>query len=78
MSSKFEVRNDPAVIRNFGSLLIELAKIVPDGICCFFPSYTYMEGTVAMWDEMVLFWRYSLLPCLFCIDVGHARPDFPA
>jgi len=54
ISSKFEVRNDPAVVRNFGNILIELSKIVPDGIACFFPSYIYMEAIIAMWNEMNL------------------------
>lgn len=53
ISSQFEVRNDPAVVRNFGNLLVELSKIVPDGLAGFFPSYIYMESIVAMWHEMV-------------------------
>lgn len=53
ISSKFEVRNDPAVVRNFGNILVELAKCVPDGLACFFPSYIYMESIISMWNEMV-------------------------
>jgi DNA excision repair protein ERCC-2 len=53
ISSRFEVRNDPAVVRNFGNILVEYSKIVPDGIVCFFPSYLYMESIVAAWNEMV-------------------------
>ena len=52
ISSRFEVRNDPAVVRNFGSLLIEYCKAVPDGIVAFFPSYLYMESIVSSWMEM--------------------------
>ncbi|KAF8582332.1 DNA repair helicase [Ramaria rubella] len=52
ISSRFEVRNDPAVVRNFGSILIEYSKIVPDGIVAFFPSYLYMESIVAAWNDM--------------------------
>lgn len=47
------MRNDPAVVRNFGSILIEYSKIVPDGIVAFFPSYLYMESIVAAWNDMV-------------------------
>jgi DNA excision repair protein ERCC-2 len=54
ISSKFEVRSDPAVVRNYGNLLLEMCKIIPDGIVCFFPSYLYMESIVAMWNEMGL------------------------
>lgn len=53
ISSQFEVRNDPAVVRNFGSILVEYSKIVPDGIVAFFPSYLYMESIVAAWNDMV-------------------------
>ena len=55
ISSRFEVRNDPAVVRNFGSILVEYSKIVPDGIVAFFPSYLYMESIVAAWNDMVRF-----------------------
>lgn len=53
ISSRFEVRNDPAVVRNFGTILIEYCKAVPDGIVVFFPSYLYMESIVAAWNDMV-------------------------
>ncbi|KAG9300434.1 hypothetical protein G9A89_010059 [Geosiphon pyriformis] len=64
ISSKFEVRNDPAVVRNFGQILAECAKIVPDGIVAFFPSYLYMESIVAMWHEMGILnqaWKSKLI-----------------
>ncbi|KAJ3218139.1 hypothetical protein HDU67_006543 [Dinochytrium kinnereticum] len=52
VSSKFEVRNDVAVVRNYGNILIEFARIVPDGLVCFFPSYLYLESIVASWNEL--------------------------
>ncbi|KAJ2757173.1 TFIIH/NER complex ATP-dependent 5'-3' DNA helicase subunit [Coemansia pectinata] len=64
MSSKFEVRNDPAVVRNYGNLLIEMARAVPDGIVAFFPSYLYMESIVAMWNENGVLkdvWKHKLI-----------------
>ena len=42
ISSKFETREDPAVIRNYGVLLVEMCRVVPDGVVAFFTSYTYM------------------------------------
>ncbi len=70
ISSRYEVRNDMAVVRNFGNLLVEMSAIVPDGtrdvilqiiinatiigLVCFFTSYLYMEQIVAMWNEMGL------------------------
>ena len=49
ISSKFETRDDVAVIRNYGQLLVEFAAAVPDGLVCFFTSYMYMESVVAAW-----------------------------
>ncbi|XP_038642017.1 general transcription and DNA repair factor IIH helicase subunit XPD [Scyliorhinus canicula] len=51
ISSKFETREDIAVIRNYGNLLLEMSAIVPDGIVSFFTSYHYMENIVASWYE---------------------------
>eukprot|EP00795_Rhopilema_esculentum_P003154 gene3154-1459_t len=51
ISSKFETRDDIAVIRNYGNLLVELSASVPDGIVCFFVSYLYMETAVSIWND---------------------------
>lgn len=52
MTSRFEIRNDPAVVRNYGTLLLEFCRVTPDGLVCFFPSYIYLEMIVTMWHEM--------------------------
>jgi DNA excision repair protein ERCC-2 len=51
LTSRFDARSDPAVVRNYGALLAEFARIVPDGLVCFFPSYVFMETIVAAWQE---------------------------
>lgn len=51
MTSKFESREDVAVVRNYGNLVVEIASVVPDGVVCFFTSYIYMETTIASWYE---------------------------
>ena len=64
VSSRFEVRNDPAVVRNYGQMLIEFSKIIPDGIVAFFPSYLYMESIVSAWNEMQILdevWKHKLI-----------------
>lgn len=64
ISSKYETRDDTAVIRNYGQLLVETAKTVPDGIVCFFTSYLYLESVVASWyDQGIVdtLLRYKLL-----------------
>lgn len=49
LTSKFEAREDVAVIRNYGNLLLSMAAVIPDGLVCFFTSYVYMESIVAAW-----------------------------
>lgn len=64
ISSRFEIRNDPSVVRNYGSLLIEFSKITPDGMVVFFPSYLYMESIISMWQGMGVLdevWKYKLI-----------------
>ncbi|XP_057323789.1 general transcription and DNA repair factor IIH helicase subunit XPD [Microplitis mediator] len=51
ISSKYETRDDVAVIRNYGQLLVEFAAAVPDGLVCFFTSYLYMESVIAAWYD---------------------------
>jgi len=52
ITSKFESRSDTSVIRNLGNLIIDLSAIVPDGIVCFFTSYSYMEEVLLQWSDM--------------------------
>jgi DNA excision repair protein ERCC-2 len=51
LSTKFETRGDPSVVRNYGRLLVDLAAVVPDGMVCFFVSYSYMDSIVAAWHD---------------------------
>ena len=52
VSTKFDMRNDENVIRNYGRMLIELSGAIPDGIICFFVSYSYMDQIVSKWNDM--------------------------
>ena len=64
VSSGFQIRNDPSVVRNYGNLLTEFAKITPDGLVVFFPSYLYMESIISMWQSMHILdeiWNYKLI-----------------
>jgi DNA excision repair protein ERCC-2 len=35
-----------------GNILLEMSKIVPDGLVAFFPSYLYMESIVSAWNDL--------------------------
>ena len=64
ISTGFAIRNDPGVVRNYGTLLQEFARITPDGLVVFFPSYLYMESIISMWQGMGVLdevWRYKLI-----------------
>lgn len=64
ISSRFEIRNDPSIVRNYGNLLIEFSKITPDGLVVFFPSYLYMESIISSWQSMGILdqvWQYKLI-----------------
>ena len=49
--SKHDQRENTGVVRNYGSLLVELSTTVPDGIICYFPSAKYMEFVLIKWNE---------------------------
>lgn len=65
MTTKFESREDLAVTRNYGHLLVEMSSIVPDGIVAFFPSYHYLESTFATWYEQNLIQKIQQHKLLF-------------
>mmetsp|Transcript_34561 Transcript_34561/g.97475 ORF Transcript_34561/g.97475 Transcript_34561/m.97475 type:complete len:753 (+) Transcript_34561:3-2261(+) len=52
VSSKFDLRHDMNVIRNYGKMLVEMAQAIPDGLVCFFVSYLYMDQIVSKWNDM--------------------------
>ncbi|PYH64247.1 TFIIH/NER complex ATP-dependent 5'-3' DNA helicase subunit RAD3 [Aspergillus vadensis CBS 113365] len=64
ISSSFQIRNDPGVVRNYGNLVLEFSRITPDGVVVFFPSYLYMESIISMWQGMGILdsiWNYKLI-----------------
>jgi len=66
LSSKFDLREDADVLRNYGHLLEELVQTVPDGIVCFFTSKVYMRKVIKNWFETGALTRLgNLKPCFF-------------
>ncbi|OQR86924.1 ATP-dependent RNA helicase [Achlya hypogyna] len=45
----FQKRNLPQTMDEVGRILINLVRIVPAGVVCFFPSYAYEQQIVAHW-----------------------------
>ena len=82
VSTKFDMREDDNVIRNYGRMLIELSSAIPDGIVSFFVSYSYMDKIISKWNEMGIlqvFPPFSLCQleqnCKCCIHLIRLR-DF--
>eukprot|EP00040_Diaphanoeca_grandis_P006655 m.38187 g.38187 ORF g.38187 m.38187 type:complete len:770 (+) comp17855_c0_seq1:155-2464(+) len=51
LTSAYESREDVAVLRGYGGLVTDMCSAVPDGVICFFVSYTYMESIVSTWAD---------------------------
>lgn len=61
MSTKFDQRDDPSVVRNYGALMIELAGTVPDGVVCFFTRYVCVCVYVQQqWLFVLRGWQFIL------------------
>ena len=73
MSSAYNLRDKPDVVRNYGDLLINISNVVPDGIICFFTSYDYMERTIATWYVNVYIFVLALPSNIYktCMPVLH-------
>lgn len=54
LTTKFDLRKDINVMRNYGQLLLRCASSIPDGICVFFTSYQYLEDIITYWDSINL------------------------
>lgn len=59
MSTKFGLRSNADITRNYANLLLNVSKVVPDGIVCFFPSYHYMESIISSWNDIG--WNQKLM-----------------
>ena len=46
--------SDRNTIANYGQLVVEMARSVPDGVVAFFTSYSYMQEIVREWHTMGL------------------------
>lgn len=75
ISSKFESRDNNEVIRNYGTLLVEMASVVPDGMVCFFTSYVYMKSIVASWYEQGLIDKIQKHKLLFIETTDSVETD---
>jgi DNA excision repair protein ERCC-2 len=74
VSTQFEMRKEPGVVRNYGRMLVELAGVVPDGLVCFFVSYSYMDYIIGQWHHMGVLKELSATKLVFIeTQVGGLR-----
>ena len=53
-------------------MLVELAAAIPDGIVCFFVSYSYMDAVVSKWNDMGILQARTSLPVLHPLHISSA------
>ena len=54
LTTEYTERGNTILNKNYGELLLELSKVVPDGLVVFFPSYSYLEEIVTEWNKLGL------------------------
>ena len=69
-----------AVIRNYGNILVEMAAVVPDGIVCFFTSYSYMVShsilslshpfTILLLLLQLIRTLFNIIKCFSCLGLS--------
>ncbi|KAI7873826.1 DNA repair helicase [Lichtheimia hyalospora FSU 10163] len=55
----FESRKDEKLMDELGLALVNLSNVIPDGVVCFFPSFTYLEQVYKRWAERDFLERLS-------------------
>lgn len=51
LTSEYAVMSNHNGVNNYGRLISGLAKVVPDGIVVFFPSFNFMQEMIAIWSQ---------------------------
>eukprot|EP00871_Galdieria_phlegrea_P000980 jgi/Galph1/1883/GphlegSOOS_G581.1 len=72
LTSKFNQRGEMDVPKSYGKMLLEIAKVVPDGVVGFFPSYEYMELVLGIWKETNLLDELQQVKLVF-IETNDAK-----
>lgn len=47
-------RESPILIHELGQTIVNTLNVVPDGIVCFFPSYSYLEFVLGEWAKGII------------------------
>ncbi|KAG1465292.1 hypothetical protein G6F46_003542 [Rhizopus delemar] len=61
----FENRQDVSLIDEAGLTIVNLCNVIPDGVICFFPSFTYLEQMYNRWKENSILERIEMKKKVF-------------
>uniref|UniRef100_A0A1B0FG92 Regulator of telomere elongation helicase 1 homolog n=1 Tax=Glossina morsitans morsitans TaxID=37546 RepID=A0A1B0FG92_GLOMM len=74
LMSNFQNRDNPKYISSLGSTILNVARIVPDGLLVFFPSYPLLNQCVNSWQASGLWADLSRFKPIFVEPKG--KDDF--
>lgn len=51
LNFSYESRNNKLMIKDLGMIVLNYARIIPDGLVIFFTSFSYMDKVIDCWKE---------------------------
>ena len=76
LTTEFNERGNTLITKNYGLLLLELVKTVPDGIVVFFPSYSLLEDMMSEWSKLAIIEEILKHKLLFIESRDQAETNF--
>ncbi|XP_023240992.1 regulator of telomere elongation helicase 1 homolog isoform X2 [Centruroides sculpturatus] len=70
LNSSYQNRSNVQYINSLGRTLINLGRMVPDGMLVFFPSYSVLRSSVAKWEESGIWNSLSTVKSIFIEPQG--------
>ena len=52
LNSSYKTRNDENYVQDLGNAIVNFARLIPDGILVFFPSYGVMRKSIEAWKSL--------------------------
>lgn len=51
LNFSYESRNNKSMIKDLGMIILNYARVIPDGLVIFFTSFSYMDFVIDCWKE---------------------------
>ncbi|XP_021366375.1 regulator of telomere elongation helicase 1-like, partial [Mizuhopecten yessoensis] len=65
LNSNYETRFKPSYMSSLGNVIVNFARVVPNGMLVFFPSYPVMEKSLEHWQENNIYNRITQYKPIF-------------